>query len=491
MELTPLKLHPAYKEYLWGGHRLRAAYHKEDAPEITAESWELAQRPEGVSVVEGGTLAGRTLDDLAALDREAFWGKNCADMREFPLLAKLIDARKDLSIQVHPSDETALRDRGEAGKAEMWYIVDCDENAGIYFGFAREITAEEFRRRAEDGTICEVLNRVPVKKGDAFFILPGTIHAICAGILVAEIQQNSDTTFRVYDYRRRGADGQPRPLHLDRAAAALYADGGAGLPAAGRHGPCGLDGDGAVRLRLLLCGAAGRGDPGGADLRRRLLPASAVRGGRGGRRPRRRPVSPAAGRLLLPARRIGRLRRGGPMPRAAEPGVTATDGCLSAAAICATLMVQQGGFSMDTKDMIRRLRTEKGLSQDELAEKLFVTRQAVSRWENGETTPNTETLKQLSRLFDVSINTLLGAPRQLVCQCCGMPLEDAATSREPDGTFNEEYCKWCYTDGTFKYTSKEQLIDFCVAHMASESWPAEQVRAHMETVVPNLKHWKK
>ena len=152
MELTPLKLHPAYKEYLWGGHRLRAAYHKEDAPEITAESWELAQRPEGVSVVEGGTLAGRTLDDLAALDREAFWGKNCADMREFPLLAKLIDARKDLSIQVHPSDETALRDRGEAGKAEMWYIVDCDENAGIYFGFAREITAEEFRRRAEDGT---------------------------------------------------------------------------------------------------------------------------------------------------------------------------------------------------------------------------------------------------------------------------------------------------------------------------------------------------
>ena len=114
---------------------------------------------------------------------------------------------------------------------------------------------------------------------------------------------------------------------------------------------------------------------------------------------------------------------------------------------------------MDTKDMIHRLRTEKGLSQDELAEKLFVTRQAVSRWENGETTPNTETLKQLSRLFDVSINTLLGAPRQLVCQCCGMPLEDATTSREPDGAFNEEYCKWCYTDGTFKYTSKEQLVD--------------------------------
>ena len=145
---------------------------------------------------------------------------------------------------------------------------------------------------------------------------------------------------------------------------------------------------------------------------------------------------------------------------------------------------------MDTKDVIFQLRTQKGLSQDELAEKLFVTRQAISRWETGETTPNTETLKLLSAFFDVSINTLLGAPRQLVCQCCGMPLDDSTLSREPSGEFNEDYCKWCYTDGEFKYSSKEQLIDFCVAHMASEQWPAEQVRAHMEAVVPHLKHWK-
>ena len=145
---------------------------------------------------------------------------------------------------------------------------------------------------------------------------------------------------------------------------------------------------------------------------------------------------------------------------------------------------------MDTKDVIFQLRTQKGSSQDELAEKLFVTRQAVSRWETGETTPNTETLKLLSAFFDVSINTLLGAPRQLVCQCCGMPLDDSTLSREPSGEFNEDYCKWCYTDGEFKYSSKEQLIDFCVAHMASEQWPAEQVRAHMEAVVPHLKHWK-
>lgn len=115
----------------------------------------------------------------------------------------------------------------------------------------------------------------------------------------------------------------------------------------------------------------------------------------------------------------------------------------------------------------------------------------MSRWENGETTPNPETLKRLSGIFDVSINTLPGSPRQLVCQCCGMPLEDATTSHEPDGSFNEEYCKWCYSGGTFRYSSKEQVIDFCAEHMATEDWTAEQIRAHMEAVVPQLNHWKK
>ncbi len=146
---------------------------------------------------------------------------------------------------------------------------------------------------------------------------------------------------------------------------------------------------------------------------------------------------------------------------------------------------------METKDILLKLRTEKRLSQEELAEKVMVTRQAVSRWETGETTPNIETLKLLSRLFDVSINTLLGSPRQLYCQCCGMPLDDTTISKDPNGDFNEEYCKWCYHDGEFTYKSKEQLIDFCVEHMASEAWPKEQVRAHMEAVVPTLKHWKK
>ena len=146
---------------------------------------------------------------------------------------------------------------------------------------------------------------------------------------------------------------------------------------------------------------------------------------------------------------------------------------------------------METKDVLLKLRTQKGLSQEELAEQVFVTRQAVSRWENGQTVPNTDTLKLLSKLYDVSINTLLGSPQQLVCQCCGMPLEDAIISHEPDGAPNEEYCQWCYSGGEFRYSSPEQLIDFCVAHMATEQWPAEQVRAHMEAVVPQLKHWNK
>ncbi len=145
---------------------------------------------------------------------------------------------------------------------------------------------------------------------------------------------------------------------------------------------------------------------------------------------------------------------------------------------------------METKDVIYELRTKKGLSQEELAEKIFVTRQAVSRWENGETIPNTETLKLLSQLFNVSINTLLGSPRQLVCQCCGMPLEDSNISKEIDGFFNEEYCKWCYADGEYMYHNMDDLIEVCVAHMANDAFPSEQVRAYMKALLPKLDYWK-
>ena len=146
---------------------------------------------------------------------------------------------------------------------------------------------------------------------------------------------------------------------------------------------------------------------------------------------------------------------------------------------------------METKDILLQLRTQKGYSQDELAEQVFVTRQAVSRWENGETVPGTETLKLLSKLFNVSINTLLGAPRKLVCQCCGMPLEDAFLSKEPDGSFNEEYCRWCYADGKFVYTDLEQLTDFLAEHMSNENWSAEQARAYFAENLPKLAYWKK
>ncbi len=145
---------------------------------------------------------------------------------------------------------------------------------------------------------------------------------------------------------------------------------------------------------------------------------------------------------------------------------------------------------METKEVIFELRTKHGLSQDELAEKVYVTRQAVSRWETGDTIPNTETLKLLSKLFDVSINTLLGSPRKLICQCCGMPLDDSTISREPSGTFNEEYCKWCYDDGKFTYSNMEDLISFCSKNMSNENWSPEQVRVYMEKLLPTLKHWK-
>ena len=146
---------------------------------------------------------------------------------------------------------------------------------------------------------------------------------------------------------------------------------------------------------------------------------------------------------------------------------------------------------MNTGEVIHELRTKNGLSQDELAEKVFVTRQAVSRWENGETVPGTETLKLLSGLFNVSINTLLGSPRQLICQCCGMPLEDSIISREKDGTLNEDYCQWCYADGTYTYSDMDDLIRVCLPHMTAQGFSEEQAKAYMKQLLPTLDYWKR
>lgn len=146
---------------------------------------------------------------------------------------------------------------------------------------------------------------------------------------------------------------------------------------------------------------------------------------------------------------------------------------------------------MEIKDVLQMYRVKKGLTQEQLAQRVFVTKQAVSRWENGKTSPNPETLKLLSKIYDVSINTLLGSPRKLYCQCCGMPLDDGSISKETDGTFNEEYCKWCYREGEFIYTSIEELIDFLVEHTANEQWTKEEARRFFESELPKLNHWKK
>ncbi|MBR3504217.1 MAG: helix-turn-helix domain-containing protein [Clostridia bacterium] len=145
---------------------------------------------------------------------------------------------------------------------------------------------------------------------------------------------------------------------------------------------------------------------------------------------------------------------------------------------------------MEAKDVLVSLRNKSGMTQDDLADRLFVTRQAVSRWERGETLPGPDTLKQLSALYDVSINTLLGSPRKLVCQCCGMPLDDGSLSREPDGAFNEDYCKWCYADGEFVYKSLDDLVDFLVTHMPNDQWTPEQARPFYAAQLKQLKHWQ-
>lgn len=212
-----LKLKPACKDYLWGGERLIKEFGKDFAGERLAETWELSCHPDGPSIVENGFYAGSTLNEYILMEGRKVTGTKSRKYEQFPILIKFIDAKEDLSIQVHPGDDFALANEGQYGKTEMWYIVDCEEGAGLYYGFSREISAEEFTQRIKDKTLLEVLNRVEVQKGDVLFIEPGTIHAIGAGNLIAEIQQNSNVTYRVYDYGRKGADGRERDLHIEKA----------------------------------------------------------------------------------------------------------------------------------------------------------------------------------------------------------------------------------------------------------------------------------
>ena len=215
--MYPIKLKPAFKDYLWGGTRLRDDFGKDCDFDKVAESWELSCHKDGNSVVADGEFTGLTLAQYIEKEGKSVLGTNCEKFENFPILIKLIDAKDNLSVQVHPNNEYAQRVEGEYGKTEMWYVVDCDEGASLLYGFKHNITKEEFRERIENNTLLEVTNSVPVKKGDVFFIEAGTLHAIGKGILIAEIQQNSNTTYRIYDYGRVGADGKPRQLHIDKA----------------------------------------------------------------------------------------------------------------------------------------------------------------------------------------------------------------------------------------------------------------------------------
>lgn len=207
-----LKLTPSCKDYLWGGERLKAEFGVRSELHPLAEAWVLSAHPDGPSYLEDGSM----LAEYLAAHPEAA-GTHCRKFEQFPILTKFIDAKNDLSIQVHPSDAYALEHEGQYGKTEVWYVLDAEPGAFLYYGFAHEITKEEFARRIRENTLTEVLNAVPVKKGDVFFIPAGTLHAICKGIVIAEVQQNSNVTYRVYDYGRVGADGKPRALHIEQA----------------------------------------------------------------------------------------------------------------------------------------------------------------------------------------------------------------------------------------------------------------------------------
>lgn len=215
--LYPTKLLPAFKDYIWGGTRLCTEFNKHCNLDIIAESWELACHKDGDSVIADGEYKGNTLSHVIDIEGKSILGTNAQKFDYFPILIKLIDAKDNLSIQVHPDNEYAEKVEGEYGKTEMWYIVDCDENAELIYGFKNEITKEEFEKHINDNTLTDVVNKVPVKKGDVFFIKSGTLHAIGKGILIAEIQQNSNTTYRVYDFGRVGKDGKPRELHIKKA----------------------------------------------------------------------------------------------------------------------------------------------------------------------------------------------------------------------------------------------------------------------------------
>lgn len=216
LNLYPLKLKPFVSETVWGGRRLIDEYSVETEKRNAAEAWVMSCHKNGTGVVENGELAGKTLREVY-LEHPEIGGKNCEGFSDFPVLIKFIDAAADLSVQVHPDDAYCAEKGAGAGKTESWYILDCEPGAYLLLGFKEKITKEQFEQAIKSDTLMDYVQKVPVKKGDFFFIEAGTLHAICKGILLAEVQQNSDTTYRIYDYGRMGLDGKPRELHVEDA----------------------------------------------------------------------------------------------------------------------------------------------------------------------------------------------------------------------------------------------------------------------------------
>ena len=223
MNLYPLLFEPNLHPVVWGGNRLRPYKGLEPTDEPIGESWEVSAVPSSTSIIANGEWKGKDLISVINEQPDAILGKKVNEKYngKLPLLVKFIDAKHDLSIQVHPNDEMAMRNHGKMGKTEMWYVIKADEGAHLYAGFKQEITADEYQRRISDGTIIEVLADHQVHTGDVFYLPAGRVHAICGGILLAEVQQSSDVTYRIYDYDRPGMDGKPRELHTDLAAQAL------------------------------------------------------------------------------------------------------------------------------------------------------------------------------------------------------------------------------------------------------------------------------
>jgi len=214
--MEPMLLKPEGKDYLWGGNRLNTEYKKQIDIEPLAETWECSVHPDGPSLVVNGEFAGMTLDKVLEAHPE-FMGTKVDPEYGFPILVKFIDAEKDLSVQVHPDDEYARKYENQNGKTEMWYVMDAAPGASLIYGFAHKVTVKQLRKAVEEGTLAKHLQKVPVHKGDVFFMPAGTVHAIGAGALIAEIQENSNVTYRVYDYNRVDKNGQKRELHFDKA----------------------------------------------------------------------------------------------------------------------------------------------------------------------------------------------------------------------------------------------------------------------------------